>query len=323
MTNHDPVESLTVAEVRELLSASDPDEALLRACEEDSRRGVQDLGRVARRRLEREHRERARLAEMYRFEERLHSQGVVHVAGVDEVGRGPLAGPVLAACVIMPPAGPFIPGVDDSKKLSPKKRVALSARIREVALGVGLGRAESEEIDEVDIHRATRRAMSRAIENCGPARPDALLIDAVTLPSEKIRQISIVHGDSRCYSIAAASILAKVARDAWMIEQDSVYPGYGFASNKGYGTAEHLAALEKRGLCPLHRRSFAPVSAYELPSMQAFLRAIHRARSTSRLRSVGLAIRTQSASLTPSELDELRQEYRKRQNLIRSGDRSL
>lgn len=173
-------------------------------------------------------------------------------AGMDEAGRGPLAGNVVAACVVMP-ASPLLPWVDDSKKLSPKRREQVYQEILETALFVGVGQASPEEIDAINILESTKNAMRRAAEN---APVSLFLIDAVQglgLPGE---ERGIIHGDALSYSIAAASIIAKVTRDRQMAALDSQYPGYGFAQHKGYGTAQHIAALRELGPCPAHRRSF-------------------------------------------------------------------
>ena len=191
----------------------------------------------------------------------LREQGLIHVAGVDEVGRGPLAGPVVAAAVIFPSdideGG--IAGIRDSKQLTPALRERLEALIRGTALSVGVGRATAREVDVVGIVGATRRAMSRAILKLNP-RPEALLIDALALPGIGLPQRCPVRGDQISVSIAAASIVAKVARDRLMQEADRKYPGYGFARNKGYGTREHVQALDRQGACLIHRVSFAPVA---------------------------------------------------------------
>lgn len=173
-------------------------------------------------------------------------------AGIDEAGRGPLAGPVVAACVVMPPQ-PLLPGVDDSKKLSEKRREALFEGVRGCARFVGVGVATAREIDELNILQATRLAMARAAQGapCGLFLVDA--IDRLDVPGE-VR--GIIHGDALCYSIAAASIIAKVTRDRMMRELDARYPQYGFAAHKGYGTRAHIEALCTLGPCPEHRRSF-------------------------------------------------------------------
>ncbi len=188
--------------------------------------------------------------------------GLRRVAGLDEAGRGPWAGPVTAAAVVLPAGDDCLRalvGVDDSKRLTPRRREALAPVIKSVAVAWGVGMAESGEIDRLGIVPATRLAMERALGALGLA-PQALLIDAVRLPGVTFPQRSLIHGDALSLSIAAASILAKVARDRLMVEMDGQYPGYGFARHKGYGTRVHAEALARLGPCPIHRRSFAPVA---------------------------------------------------------------
>ncbi len=174
------------------------------------------------------------------------------VAGIDEVGRGPLAGNVVTACVVMPKE-PVLPWIDDSKKLSEARREKVFQEIMDIALYVGIGQAAPAEIDEINILEATRKAMREAAAQV-PA--DIFLIDAVTGLGLNGREVPIIKGDATSYAIAAASIVAKVTRDRQLIELDKQYPAYGFARNKGYGTAEHIAALKEFGPCPAHRRSF-------------------------------------------------------------------
>ena len=219
-------------------------------------------------RQERLERDIAKLAEMKAHEDELRSQGYRYIAGIDEVGRGPLAGPVYAACVILPEDFD-VPGVNDSKKLSAKRREELADIIKDRAVAWGIGIADNNEIDELNILEATKTAMKRAIaavrdmlserglltsEN-GAHAQDMLLIDAVKLDSGMPSE-SIIKGDEKCLCIAAASIVAKVARDSYMTEMDSVYPGYDFAGNKGYGTAKHYEGLRTLGKTPIHRLTF-------------------------------------------------------------------
>jgi len=220
---------------------------------------------------EREELLRGKLAEMKSYEDALHARGVLYVAGVDEVGRGPLAGPVCAAAVVLPPDFDVL-GVDDSKKLTEKKRETLYVQIMEKALAYGFGMIGNERIDEINILNATKEAMLLAITEAGKmlgkqedphAENDGaglaighLLIDALKLPEAGIRGTAIIKGDAKSVSIAAASIIAKVTRDRLMIEYDKIYPGYGFASNKGYGTRAHYEGLARHGLTPIHRRTF-------------------------------------------------------------------
>ena len=181
------------------------------------------------------------------------------VAGVDEVGRGPLAGSVVAAAVILDPLRP-VEGLTDSKRLSPSRRESLASVIRASALAVALGRASVAEIDALNIHQAALLAMARAIAALETA-PERVMVDGLHCPQAPCPAQAIVHGDALVPAISAASIIAKVARDAEMVRWDALYPGYGFARHKGYGTRAHIAALQTLGVTPLHRRSFAPVRA--------------------------------------------------------------
>ena len=195
-------------------------------------------------------------------EQRLLQEGYRLIAGVDEVGRGPLAGPVVAAAVVLDPAAglPWYDGLNDSKLLSPARREILAPLITRDAIAVGIGAAESDEIDAIGIVPATRAAMTRAVANLA-VPPDHLLIDAVPLSEPGLPYRHLVRGDSLCRSIAAASIVAKVSRYSRMVTEDTAYPGYGFARHKGYPSPEHLECLARLGPCPIHRRSFAPVRA--------------------------------------------------------------
>ncbi len=192
-----------------------------------------------------------RLEELMQVDGCLYEQGIVF-AGIDEAGRGPLAGDVFAGCVIMPKE-PLIEWVDDSKKLSESRREAVFEQIMQTALYVGVGRADPEEIDRINILEATKNAMRRAAKD---ANASIYLIDAVKNVGLNGMENPIIHGDAISYAIAAASIVAKVSRDREMAKMDELYPEYGFAKHKGYGTAEHIAALKKYGPCPIHRRSF-------------------------------------------------------------------
>ncbi len=190
-----------------------------------------------------------------RHETALHQKGFCYVAGLDEAGRGPLAGPVYAAAVILDPEIPVL-GLDDSKKLSEKRRMALAEAIREKALAWSVAKVEAEEIDRINILEATKLAMSKALEALQP-QADFLLLDAITLrtyPEE--RQLAVTKGDATCNCIAAASILAKTSRDLELVELHTRYPAYGFAQHKGYGTKAHYEALDKYGPCSEHRQSF-------------------------------------------------------------------
>lgn len=214
------------------------------------------LDAIARRRFE--HRsEGQRIRKLLRYETSLWRTGVQLVAGVDEAGMGPLAGPVAAAAVILAP-GARIADIDDSKKLDAATRERLAIEIKTAAIAWSVGFAEVEEIDSINIYWAGLLAMRRAVEGLG-SRPEHILIDARSIKDLAIPQQSIVKGDAKSLTIAAASILAKTARDARMRKLDSDYPGYGFSKHKGYPVREHLAALNQLGVSPVHRRSFAPV----------------------------------------------------------------
>jgi ribonuclease HII len=196
--------------------------------------------------------ERVRLEGMREFENKYSD--LAYVAGIDEAGRGPLAGPVVAAAVILP-KDIFLPFLNDSKKVTEKRRDVLFDEIKQNAIAYGIGIASNTLIDEINILQATYEAMREAI-NSLEKKPDVLLVDAVHIPDINIKQVGIVKGDAKSVNIAAASILAKVTRDRIMAEYDKIYPDYGFASNKGYGTATHIAALKEVGPCAIHRKSF-------------------------------------------------------------------
>ncbi|RFU63299.1 ribonuclease HII [Peribacillus glennii] len=241
---------------RALKEIKDPFDPFIAECLEDERVGVRDLAikwhhAHAKRRRAQEHFE-----EMSMYEQTLRNQGFQYIAGIDEVGRGPLAGPVVASAVILP-AGFYLEGLDDSKKIAEPKREIFYEAILKEAAAVGLGIIHSEEIDRLNIYQATKKAMLAAIADLKIA-PDHLLIDAMEL-SVPMPQLSIIKGDAKSISISAASIIAKVTRDRMMKDYALKHPQYSFQKNMGYGTAEHLEALQKYGPAPWHRRSFAPV----------------------------------------------------------------
>lgn len=206
-----------------------------------------------------------RLKAIKKIEEELYDQGIKSIAGIDEAGRGPLAGPVVVACAIMPHDS-MIEGVNDSKKVSEKKREKLYDLITEESIAYGVGIISQEEIDRINILNATKEGLTMAIKemeknlyerNRGFVKPEIILVDALTkIDTDNIPYRSIIKGDSKSYSIAAASIIAKVTRDRIMRQWAEIYPMYGFEKHKGYGTATHIAAIKQYGLCPLHRRSF-------------------------------------------------------------------
>ena len=200
-----------------------------------------------------------RLKELKKEEEKFYKQGILTVCGIDEAGRGPLAGPVVVACAMMKPDS-MIEGVNDSKKISEKKREKIYEQIIEEAVAYGVAIIDQNEIDERNILNATKKGLTmciKEVENKLNEKPEVILVDALTkIDTDGIPYKSIIHGDSLSYSIAAASIIAKVTRDRIMRQWDEVYPQYGFAKHKGYGTKMHIDAIKEYGLCPLHRRSF-------------------------------------------------------------------
>lgn len=194
---------------------------------------------------------------MYEFEQDLQDRGFIYICGVDEAGRGPLAGPVVASAVILDPTV-TIEGLNDSKQLSHKKRVELAILIKEKALAYGIAFVGEKEIDKINIYQASKKAMMEAILLC-KIKPDFILTDAMPLPEISIPHLSIIKGDTLSASIAAGSILAKVSRDEYMEQMSLTYPGYGFEKHKGYPTKAHLEALNSLGICPIHRLTYAPV----------------------------------------------------------------
>ena len=219
---------------------------------DDERSGVTALCAHAVKRMAAYEKELDRIEGMKAYEKKYAAYSAV--CGIDEVGRGPLAGPVVAGAVILPKDCDIL-YLNDSKKLTPKMRERLYDEIMEKAVATGIGFASEKRIDEINILNATYEAMREAIGKC-EKQPDILLNDAVTIPGVEIRQVPIIKGDAKSVSIAAASIIAKVTRDRLMVEMDEKYPGYGFASNKGYGSSEHIEALKRLGPCDIHRKTF-------------------------------------------------------------------
>ena len=247
----------TIKEIKEqLANIQRLDDPLLAELEQDSRSGV--IQAIAKRKREIQKRidEDERLEGMLAYEKECYARGIELIAGVDEVGRGPLAGPVVAAAVILPKACK-IPGLNDSKKIPKYKHKEIYEAVLQNAIAIGIGIKDNHVIDQVNIYEATKLAMMEAIGRLDP-QPQHLLIDAMKLDLP-ISQTSIIKGDANSLSIAAASIVAKVTRDQMMEEFDKEYPGYDFAQNAGYGTAKHLAGLEQLGVTPIHRLSFEPV----------------------------------------------------------------
>lgn len=244
----------SISEIKEEFSTAQLSQlaGLMRLYADDPRNGVQKLLAKAQKDLDKLETERNRTEAMKVYEKQYRDCGVI--CGIDEVGRGPLAGPVVACAVILPEDEEIL-YLNDSKQLSAKKRDELYDVICEKAVSIGIGIVGPERIDEINILQATYEAMRQAVSKLTP-QPDVLLNDAVTIPGLSMKQVPIIKGDAKSVSIAAASIVAKVTRDRMMVEYDSVYPGYDFASNKGYGSAAHIAALKEKGPTEIHRRSF-------------------------------------------------------------------
>ena len=220
--------------------------------QEDERKGVQNFLLSQQKKVDKYYQEIERIENLCQYEKEYSQYDFI--CGIDEVGRGPLAGPVVAGAVVLP-KGSRILYINDSKKLSAKKREELFDIIKEQALDYGIGIVDNEEIDEYNILNATYMAMNKAL-NVLKKKPDYLLLDAVTIPDLDIKQFPIIKGDAKSISIAGASILAKVTRDRLMYKYDEIYPQYGFKHHKGYGTKEHYEAIEKYGITPIHRKSF-------------------------------------------------------------------
>ena len=249
----------TIKEIKERLATIDRlDHPLFEELIADGRAGVQAAISKRKRELQKQVEEDLRLEKMLAYEKELYAQGIQLIAGVDEVGRGPLAGPVVAAAVILP-ENCKIPGLNDSKKIPKSKHQAIYQAVLDQALSVGIGVKDNQVIDQVNIYEATKLAMLEAIQELDQ-QPQHLLIDAMKLDLP-ISQTSIIKGDANSLSIAAASVVAKVTRDQMMAAYDQEYPGYDFGQNAGYGTTKHLEGLEKYGVTPIHRRSFEPTKS--------------------------------------------------------------
>jgi len=247
----------TIAEIeKQLEKITDWDDPFISQILSDERKGVQRLISKWRKKREQERKLREKFAKMNVYENKWHSRGFELIAGIDEVGRGPLAGPVVAAAVILPKDF-YLPGIDDSKKLSEKRREEYDQIIRQQAVALGIGMIQAPEIDKINIFEATKKAMKAAVASLAP-KPDCLLIDAVKLDTPYASE-AIIKGDAKSVSIAAASIVAKVTRDHLMKELAKSFPAYHFDKNMGYGTKEHIEAIRQYGITAYHRKSFAPV----------------------------------------------------------------
>jgi ribonuclease HII len=303
------VEELSIDEIRKrYVENQEPvSQRILSRLQRDSRQGVQRLYATLRKRFEKERDERVRLDAMRHFERVLWKSGIRDIAGVDEAGVAPLAGPVVAAAVMFPPETE-IAGVDDSKRLDPESRAVLAKEIRARASGVAVGIASVEEIDEVNIYHAALLAMRRAVEGL-PRAPQHVLVDARTVPGISMPQNAFNKGDGINFTIAAASIIAKTERDRMMEALDREYPGYGFATHKGYPTPDHREALLKLGRTRVHRMSFPVLHEWfgeYSPCFYALKTQLFAAQSRPALEEFENALRSQAEALTEAECKKLR-----------------
>ena len=253
-------EKYNISQIKEILSSIHSiEDPMFQQLSLDMRKGVQTALKSCQKRIEKEQKRAEHFIEMQYYERLAYQEGASFIAGVDEVGRGPLAGPVVAAAVILPKNIEDL-GFDDSKKLSASKREEIYRLIQEKAIAIGIGIVDADIIDQVNIYQASRLAMQQAVSEL-KIQPDYLLIDAMKI-DVNTPQIGIIKGDAKSISIAAASIVAKQVRDQMMQEFDELYPGYDFANNAGYGTAKHLEGLTLKGISPIHRKTFAPIKNF-------------------------------------------------------------
>ena len=257
---------MKISEVKELLLGN-PSSEQIKMLQADERSGVQKLLVAYYKRLEKEAQEKERFTKMLAYESEYYAQGVQYVAGVDEAGRGPLAGPLVIAAVILP-RNAFIAGLNDSKQLSAAKRDKLYDEIIAKAVAIEVNIVSVSNIDKYNIYAATQRGMAQVLEHL-PVQPQVALIDAMPVTAKNIECVPIVHGDALSASIAAASIIAKVTRDRIMERLDTLFPDYGFAHNKGYGSGAHMQAIAEFGATKWHRRSYEPVKSMQLEPVAA------------------------------------------------------
>ena len=256
---------MTISEIREILLGS-PSEEFLAELEQDGRVAVKKLLQAYHKRVEKAAIERERFHKMLSYERQYYAEGAKLIAGVDEAGRGPLAGPLVIAAVVMPEEF-FISGLNDSKQISASKRDKLYDEILQKALSVSVNVVSISNIDELNIYRATQQGMAEVLLHLDK-KPDVALIDAMPVEAGDIKTVSLVHGDALSASIAAASIIAKVTRDRIMEKLDTLYPAYKFANNKGYGSKEHMQAIDMEGVTEWHRRSYEPVKSLNLEAVK-------------------------------------------------------
>ncbi len=265
-------EKMKINEVKELLAGTPTCEQLAEL-KADERSGVQKLLAAYYKRLEKAAQEKERFTKMLSYEKKYYAQGIQYVAGVDEAGRGPLAGPLVIAAVILP-QDVFISGLNDSKQLSAAKRDKLYDEVLAKAVAIEVNIVSVSNIDKYNIYTATQRGMAEVLEHL-PVRPQVALIDAMPVEAKGMETVSIIHGDALSASIAAASIIAKVTRDRIMERMDVLYPAYGFANNKGYGSGAHMQAIAEFGATKWHRRSYEPVKSMQLEPVVAAVNELY------------------------------------------------
>ena len=307
---------MTIAEIRRLVDEHGPDESIVESLRQDTRAGVHALADRMENALLRAEMLQARQEQLLKIERSIHADGIEIIAGVDEAGRGPLAGPVVAAAVILP-ADVDLAGLDDSKKLSATRREQLYERVTAQAVAWGVGMVDNVGIDDIGILEATMTAMRQAVDNLG-VKPDIAIIDGNRAPELPYRTRAIVDGDAKSLSIAAASVIAKVWRDRLMAEMDAVYPGYGFARHKGYGAPPHVGAIHRYGPCPIHRLCFrlVPDTSPEGTVFASFNDRLANALTLDMLERAARGIARCRDSLKASELIKLRDIYRERRDRL-------
>ncbi len=301
---------LSISKIKLLIDSVDPDDSIIELLLSDHRTGVHALAQKLQNRKHRKEHLRLKHEEMLVLEKKLRSVGMKTIAGVDEAGRGPLAGPVVAASVILP-ENPGLLGLDDSKKMTPKNREEMFEQITKTAVAWGIGMSDNDEIDEIGILEATMSAMRQAVKNMKKT-PDIVLIDGNKTPGLNCRQRAVVNGDNISLSIAAASVIAKVTRDRIMIEMDSMFPGYGFSRHKGYGARMHAEAIRKLGPCVIHRFSFklVPSSAPAGTCSEILKKRLLNAPTKEMLDRAATGIGRVRNNLHESDIKALREIYR-------------
>jgi len=300
----------SISEIKSFIERYNYDENIIKDLLSDHRTGVRALAKKLQNRKRRSEQLRLKHDKMLAIEKNLHTEGITTIAGIDEAGRGPLAGPVVAACVILP-ENPCLEGLDDSKKMTPKSRDEMFGRIIEVAEAWGIGMADNDEIDEIGILEAAMTAMRRAVENIKKT-PDIALIDGNKTPGLNCRERAIINGDALSLSIAAASVIAKVTRDRIMIEMDGMFPGYGFARHKGYGSSAHVNAICELGPCYIHRLSFkiVPASAPKGTSSAILKKRLINAQTREAFDRAASGIARIRHILHESDIEALRKTYK-------------